>query len=126
MAHIPLQRTRPLLVLAAESAFTGLAAEGGEQFGLCVGGVGHQLWWSDDASLAAEFGYPGEPASACLYELWLHRLVLTDGAGEIPAVYYKVRDELGDVFVARDVTEGQVDHLVHCAVAVNGCCGVGH
>ena len=45
MAHLPLGRL--------QSALSSAPAEGGEQFGLWVGRVGHLLWWSDDASLAA-------------------------------------------------------------------------
>jgi hypothetical protein len=45
MAHLPLGRLQTVLSSAP--------AEGSEQFGLCVGRVGHLLWWSDDASFAA-------------------------------------------------------------------------
>lgn len=73
MAHLPLSR----LYTALSSA----AAEGGDQFGLWAGRVGHLLWWSDDASLAVEFRYPGEPRSAGLDKLRVECLIATDCVG---------------------------------------------
>ena len=60
-----------------------------------------------------------------MHQLRVQCLVVADRVGEIPIVDDQVRDELGDVFVAGDVAEGQVDDLLHRVHGVNGSSGGG-